>query len=192
MTGKEWFHASTQLAQTSQELHVLQVYNDPDFQSEMEKFSDDSLTDTLFIEVLTKKYFISVEDIKLYSRGLISTDRVKRQELPFMLRSDGNGHWNAWINKDITKEEYLEMWEDIKRFKLMRYGKEVRKRPPDNPQLIYAIFKQRQKSPPVSFGKITKMYKEGKLPNYNGGIKKSTTIQNLTREYNRYKPDSLS
>jgi hypothetical protein len=189
MVGKEWFNASTQPAKSAQELHTTQVYQDPEFQKEVIKLQNTELNNENLLN-LAKKYYISVENIKLFINGLLANNRVKRPLKTYDLRADGNGHWKAWINKDISKDEFLEMWAEIKRFKSLRTGKAVRKRPPDNPKLIYAIFKQRQLNPPTSFGNITKMYLAETLPYCDEKPKSTMTTQNLTREYNRYKPEN--
>jgi len=189
MWGRERLEAETKSAQTAQEAHTVQVYGDPEFAAEVQMLPQEPEAKIQEISRVSDKYCISIKDIELYIENPQSPNRVLRQKVPFHLNPDSNGNWRATIDGRISKADFMEMWSEISRFKARRQGKPIRQRKPDDPALIYAIFKQRRKAPQISFGAITKMYKDGELPNYNGRIKKTMTTQNLTREYNRYNPE---
>lgn len=140
---------------------------------------------------LSQRFQIREDDVWFYLLGNARFERVYRDTSPYtLLNSDIDDNHIVRIRHDITKEDFLNLWDYIKKAKLNKQGKLPKNRMPANPELIYAIFKQRQKSPPVSFGKITKMYLSGTLPNFSDKPKSTMTVQNLTREYNRYKPDN--
>lgn len=145
MVGREWFYESTQEPQSAQDLHVIHVYNDPDFQADIKNIGKDSATKDEDMAALSRKYFVSVNDVQLYFNGLLTSNSVRRQVRPFDLRPDGKGHWLAWISGDISKEDYMNMWADLKRIKARKNnGKLPKNKPPKYDDLLYAVFKARQ------------------------------------------------
>jgi hypothetical protein len=136
------------------------------------------------------KYAISESNVLSYLLGNPHTNTNTTSTI-FDIKKVGN-RMTVSFNLDVTKKDMTMLWEHVARLKQMTFGKLPKNKLPENDKLVYAIFKQRQKNPPLSFGKIHKLYIDKKLPNYSefedSDYKSTMTVSDLTREYNRYKP----
>jgi hypothetical protein len=139
---------------------------------------------------LADKYVITESNVLSYLLGNPHTNTNTSKNVFDIKKTDNR--MTVSFNLDVTKQDILMLWSDIALIKELTYGKVPKNKLPQNGRLIYAIWKQRQKSPPLSFGKIYKLYIDKKLPNYSeyedSDYKSTMTLNDLTREYNRYKP----
>lgn len=89
---------------------------------------------------------------------------------------------------DATKQDYINQWRQIEVLKAVFYRKRkaIRHKPPENYQLVYAIF--RAKSHGHSPKEIFDLYKAGKLPLYKGSNSQYTVTDDLERYFRKYKP----
>jgi hypothetical protein len=199
---------------TTRQLHILHVYNDPDFVNEMKEileynksstgkaftFGDTELLDTIFKSLL-EKWCLSLVDIRNYIFRLSNRDTkdVLEPEIRYLLNpnlyitSDGINIQDQYSSivfdiDHIKKQDFLEMWESIRKVQKIRNQKFYRTRATSDYDLIYAIFKQRQQK--VTFKAIFDMYVDGKLPGYNNKPKIGSTRDSewLHKHYDRYKP----
>jgi hypothetical protein len=84
-----------------------------------------------------------------------------------------------------TKAELLEEWEQFERYKkLLGQTTPTKRKPPENPSLLYTMFKARRRG--ETFGKIFEQYSTGKLPGYSGSTTQFTSEDSLERYYQRY------
>ena len=139
---------------------------------------------------LADKYAITHSNILSYLLGNPHTHTLIITTL-FDIKKVGN-RMTVSFNLDVTKKDILMLWKHIAGLKVTAYGKIPKNKPLENDRLIYAIFKLRSQSPPISFSKIYQLYKNKELPNYSefedSDYKNSMTLNDLAREYNRYKP----
>jgi hypothetical protein len=126
----------------------------------------EKLDDKQFYE-LALKYAIHVNDIKIFLMGRHHTGKVYGVRRSYTLTPHIGGDWIANIPTDISKDEFMDIWKIVNRNKRLIYQKKVpKKKPPIHDKLLYAIFKQRQLTPPTSFPKIHAMYMSDRLPYY--------------------------
>ena len=139
---------------------------------------------------LANKYAITEGDVLSYLLGNPHTNTNTTSTI-FDIKKVGN-RMTVSFNLDVTKEDMTMLGKHVAMLKQMTFGKLPKNKLPENDRLVYAIFKQRQKNPPLSFGKIYKLYMNKELPYYSdfedSKYKANMTAPDLTREYNRYKP----
>ncbi len=225
-------------AQSPRELHILNVYKDPDFSADIELLYPPNLSINIeaigvveskgnvelpnhetFLKVLrhvtleqqqlmkaqlnavsdskvkamAHKYAIKEEDVLFYLYGNATFDRFHRDSYqPYSLQSQDDFNYTIKLNLDITKEDFMQIWKLIARYKNERYkGKITKTKLPVYDRLLYAIFKQRQKTPPTPFPKIHQMYLNDTLPGYKHEQEDDDRIydaKKLEEYYNKYKP----
>lgn len=149
----------------------------------------EKLDDSLFSEV-ARKYAISPSDIKIYLMGLHHTGQVFGQRQDYRLKPDKKGGWIATFSVNIKEQEFKKMWKQVKRNKrLIHSGKMPKAKPPTYDTLLYAIFKARQSKPkPMPFREIFDLYKDKKLPHYNGPNRMFKSEDKLEEYYRKHKP----
>lgn len=93
------------------------------------------------------------------------------------------------LSDGVTKKEFDDIWKFLQwyREKRLFISRTTKRKPPENGQLIYAVFKARQKSPPTTFREIFRQYQNKELPLYNGS-RSLKSEDSLERYYNKYKP----
>lgn len=179
-------------AQSSKEMHVMNVYNDPEFIQAVDslpKADKNPLSGAKSVEAIASKFCLHYKDMAHYLFGLHNVLPVAR-DLPFDIDWDDDDNCKVNFNSDITKEDFMQIWKIVYRHKRAKHGGQISKnRLPDDGKLIYAIFKERQKKPRPTFKAIFSQYQKGELPYY----KESTTNwfeseDALERYYNRHKP----
>jgi hypothetical protein len=185
--GKEYLASITGEAASAQDLHVINVYNDPEFQKEVKAAEgDEELKD------IAARYVIPIDDIRHYLNGFEQTNLVHKATSHFDIQPDSKGNWRAWISNDITKDDFDKLWAEINRIKKRKYGNKVpQPKPPKHDKLLYAIFKQRQLQPPTTFAKIHSLYLDDKLPYYkhdNDDEKWIYDAKKFEEYYDKYKP----
>jgi len=166
--------------------HVYHVYNDPDFINDFNKL-DINEDDT---NTIRKKYAITGFDLLFFDTrntiyleknverkgGLTFDPKLKKYVLTFDIT--------------ITKAEFIEFWNEFAVFRDAFIGKtNTKRKPPENHELIYAVFKAKKK---LTFREIFELYTVGKLPFYKGSPNQYKSEESLERYYNKFKPDALS
>lgn len=205
--------------ETTQDMHVLNVYKDPEFMKEVKSqfpeleawidiekayempdgsmdhrskmnmfYGVEKLDDKQFYE-LALKYAVHVNDIKIFLMGRHHTGNVYGARRSYALTPNTGGDWVANIPTDISKDDFMKMWVEIKRNKSLQFLKKLPKtKPPTYDKLLYAIFKARQRN--ETFTQIFKQYENKELPYYEGGI--SSMFRNdqdkFEEYYRKYKP----
>jgi hypothetical protein len=204
---------------STHELHVLHVFQDDDFANDMNKllrsngnilqegffFQNIELLDGL-LQPLLNKWCISLASVRDYIDWL---NQSKNEEVADYLRKQPSIllNPNIYIQDDginqqdrfssivfdidrVQKQDFLDAWNRISDMQKARNKKQSRSRATADDKLIYAIFKQRQKTPPTTFKTLYEMYENGSLPGYDEsprrGIYRDYTW--LQKHYNRYKP----
>ena len=203
--------------ETTQDMHVLNAYKDPEFledikssfpelvalidikstyelpdgtndpQTKMRMFYKiEKLDDKQFYE-LALKYVIHINDIKIFLMGRHHTGKVYGSRRTYVLEPPHKGDWVANIPADITKEEFMKMWEDISRNKRLLFQNKIPKRKRvKHDELLYAIFKARQKG--MSYSKIHEDYQLDKLPYYTGPSNLFIDEEKFEEYYREYSP----
>lgn len=197
--------------------HVYQVFNDTDFETDVAQlrskfeglyYKNIALTtsdadihlldeDKELIKQLADKYCITVTDLGLYADGAFDDGcefghgDVEYGGFHFELTADGYRMYYL-IGPKTTLEQIQKSWNFIKgmRAEFLENSKEnTKSKSPQNPELIYAIFKARTRDG-LKFSQIFNLYENGKLPGYTGkNTRQYKSEDSLERYYRKYKPE---
>ncbi len=191
-------------------LHVYHVFNDPDFGSAVRKlrnyletkyYEDISLNaqaqhliieDKELVADLANKFCITLDDLRLYADGWYAVGAPYGNELQDSgIVQNGNGLYYKigakTTLKDITKE-----WDYIKLLRKDYYGKQnTKNKAPENHELIYAVFKARNRSKPYRFSEIYSQYSTNQLKGYSVKVSPDRLQydeESLERYFRKYMP----
>jgi hypothetical protein len=198
-------------SETKRELHVLNAYADPDFIEDVERVAgkdgaklfadffgnhtDSNSADKSTphsIEDIAQKYLLTLDEVMHFiigARGIMSLPR----NLPFRINwdeYDAKDYFTVTLSSDIKKKDLIAIWTLLSnKQKAKRVGKATKNKALEDDRLVYAIFKQLQKTPPPKFREILDLYKECKLPLYDKRpSKRYDDVQKLENYYNKHKP----
>lgn len=194
--------------ESTRDLHVLNVYNDPEFNDDVLKATHGNPSNILAgtkydpdydesapsLHDVAKKYHLTLEETMHFSfgRGLMPLPK----DPPFSINWDEYDNYSEpftiKFTNDIKKEDYLALWEAIKRRQAAARhpdDKKSRNRTPENDKLIYAIFKARLKN--KKFSQIFRAYQTNTLDGYSGGNQQFAAEESLERYYGKYKPPEV-
>jgi len=92
------------------------------------------------------------------------------------------------IAPSTTLEDIKGIWESkVVPMKRTIYGiGNVKNKPPESSDLIYAVFRQQQKD--KTFPQIFEMYETGTLPGFSGSTEQFMTPNDLSKYYKKYEP----
>lgn len=170
---------------SAMEWHIQSVYTDPEFIEDVMK--------NLPIEkhpsantILAKKYSIRPYDVHYFRMSQI----LHLPQVPYskyqLIPDPNSGKLQLTLDPLISKAEYLEAWEMISSLQKALYKmKPSKRKPPENPSLIYAVYKARKS---LTFPEIFYLYENGALPMYSGSKSQFSTVEALERYYDKYKP----
>ena len=172
--------------------HVYHVYHDADFKraidvlTELEK-RPGSTPEQIegHKRSLAKSYLISVADINLFMLPLYLENQTKTTSMGF---DPDTKQFSIKFEPTTTKAELLEEWQHFENLRDTLFPAAVtttKRKPPENPSLLYAVFKCRQRR--MTFPAVFKLYSTGKLPGYKGSNGQYADADSLERYYNRYK-----
>jgi hypothetical protein len=86
-----------------------------------------------------------------------------------------------------TLQQITNDWGMIQEFIGATYGgTDSKSKSPENPQLIYAVFKARAAG--LTFTKIFRQYQDGELLGYKGSTRQYTSKDSVERYYRKYQP----
>ncbi|HTB48895.1 MAG TPA: hypothetical protein VK712_02320 [Verrucomicrobiae bacterium] len=163
----------------AQRAHYSLVINDPDFYDDLSAASNKD--DVLKRYGLSRdETMINMDEHKLFKDGLV----------PFtggwMKQDERSGKFTVLLKSDIKKHQLQELWEYIQRTRKMNsLDKQSKLKSPDDPELLYAIFKARVRG--HTFPQIFDMYRAGTLPSYeNKPTNNYLTEFELKKYYSRY------
>jgi hypothetical protein len=72
----------------------------------------------------------------------------------------------------------------------LQFNEPQKLKPPENPTLIYAVFKERKKG--KKFREIFDLYQNNKLPGFNGSASQFQSEDALERYYRKYSPSKTA
>jgi len=178
------------------ERHLLNVYADPEFKAEVELLigGDGSNLMTAHFDTLAQKYCVTEDEVMHYVSGLTAVLPTPK-ERPFFINLDeydDKDYFTVTVDADIKEKDFREVWKLISRKQKQRQGgKQTRNRPYDDDRLVYAIFKELQKTPKPKFPTIFDLYRNGELEYYKGGTTNwLSSAKDLREYYNDYKPSN--
>lgn len=142
----------------AERIHHELVLNDPEYHKDLKASSD--------IKEVFKRYGLSEDE------GLMTMEQYKMFKkgfVPFtggwMKQDEKSGEFTVMLNADFKKHQLQELWGYIQRTRMINgFTKQPKIKPPDDPQLLYAIFKARVRG--RTFPQIFTMYHDGILPSY--------------------------
>jgi hypothetical protein len=176
----------------AREWHTYHVFNDPDF---IEKF------DEVFLDKKTKKtrgiteVNISTinklaEEFGIEISALFYYTGVPSRHGGGLSKSGGGIQYDERtdsflykVSPDVTREELVALWKKQQEQITSKGFKRHKRKPPENPRLLYAVFKARSRSPAWTFKAIYQYYADGKLPYYEGGNTKQFKSEDALETY---------
>lgn len=188
--------------------HAYWAFQDPDFIYVMNKLykMKHSQKNKIIRDVISKEYAISTERIIGWGLHLHMFESIPKDisspisDISFDF-VEGEKYCSITLKPSSTKEEYLKTWESfvVWRDHVIKQPQINRKKPPENTQLIYAIFRARSNG--LTFKEIYGLYSDDKLPLYRGklGVHKGDQklhrlpfgdSESLARYYRKYRPDT--
>lgn len=198
--------------ETTRDLHVLNVYKDPDFRRDIayiakigpdpisapftERFLKDVIKDKpddkelRTLADLAKRYCVTLDEVMHFLMGGLEMP-LPRDNESFKVDWEEYGEEKFFsitlYPEQMKKDDLADIWSLIQRKKhLMSEGKTTKRKPAENDTLLYAVFKARARG--LKFSEIFKHYETGTLQGYSGGSSQFITAKSLERYYNKYKP----
>lgn len=173
---------------SARDWHVYFVYNDPDFVAECVAL--DRMSPQNGYAKIASKYAITPYDVFFFDirKKLYLSENLKRKgALSF---DPSTKKFMLTFDFTITRAEFLEFWDKFSSIQealtQRKHSNTKKRKPPENPELLYAIFKARSKS--NTFSQIFTMYSTGQLPHYLGSTGQFKSEDSLERYYSKYKP----
>lgn len=176
---------------SANEMHVKNALNDPELNNAIDKLPTYNESSSNKYEELAKSFAVSVELLRDVKKG--GREMAMFYSLEFL-----QGRWSFYdkenevivfeMKPNITKEEYVEYWNIIRRIRDKESTYVPRKKKaPIYDELVYAVFRARQNG--KTYSAIFKMYKEGNLGSYKKQNKIFLTSDELKEYYLRNKPN---
>lgn len=151
---------------------------------ERDNSSDTSAAEILKLKnALAQSFAITIDELEFFLFPLYRERIEKSTELDY---DPTTGRFTISFDRNTNKAELLDEWQQ---FELLRgHGPAIstKRKAPELPRLIYAIFKAKQKN--MDFEHIFKLYQSGSLPGFKGSSIQFLTKESLRRYYNKYKP----
>lgn len=146
------------------------VYKDPDFRNEINTLSD--------LEIRSR-YHVNQEEIDFFKQGSFDRGRfINRRDSLAFYTDEENKTITMTIGKDATLSDVREAWPIIRALKWSMYGaEEKRHRSPDYPEIVYAVYKQRNRG--LKRSQIFELYTDGKLLDTPYGTSQFLTPKDL-------------
>lgn len=157
------------------------------------------------IKEVADKYCITFDDLGFYADG-----HFENGELSFgkRLSIEGgfipgfhyslehlDGHPCYVIGPKTTLKDIQDDWPEIAEWRSWRFTRNytpnksaTRRKSPENPELVYAIFKARRHN--KKYSEIYVLYSKGKLDNYHGNTSQFNDEESLERYYRKYMPEA--
>jgi hypothetical protein len=176
---------------SAQDAHLLQVMADPEFRyavTAIKEFESRGLSSDeqgqAMRERLAEQYSIPIASLNQVMLPLHIDPTQKTVELSFETDT-GKGT----ISFDITtsRAELIEEWRNFEAYRRRMFPvKQTRRKPPENPQLLYAIFKARRSG--RKFPDIFRAYSAGNLDDYRGSSSQFSDEDSFEAYFHKYYP----
>lgn len=130
------------------------VYKDQDFRNDL---------GTLMNAEIKTKYQITDEEIEFFKSGSFDKGRfINRRDSLSFYTDDEKKEITVKIGRNATLEDFREAWPLIRALKWSMFGQEEKRyRSPDQPEIVYAVYKKRRDG--LNRNEIFKLYSSGKL-----------------------------
>jgi len=130
------------------------VYKDQDFRSDMNVLTDAKIK---------AKYHITDDEIEFFKNGSFDKARfINRRESLSFYTDEQKKEITVKIGRNATLEDFREAWPLIRALKWSMFGQEEKRyRSPDQPEIVYAVYKQRRDG--LKRNEIYKLYSSGNL-----------------------------
>ena len=194
---------------TAHDIHVMYVYDDPDFIADLAKLEDEHGSDIeqaiirtgstksddvyAYFSPLANEWRITEPEVANAYNGTHIGNRLVREsnEQPMLVDWSGlynEQHFTVDFNIDKLRKDHLEeLWRIVaERKSKLSKGKLKRNRTPENDKLIYAIFKARKQG--QTFTQIYLDYESGNLNGYTGNGATLGSSDELAHYYRRHEP----
>lgn len=167
--------------------HMRLVFKDPEFKIPYDKLRESNDPD---------KYEKQEELLQKFGIDWKSEPPVTEPPSPAFLHyrrytggvvryDDDNKRFIATMTSTITREQLLDLWRLLQSLKKKNEIVPTKQKPPEDPELLYAIFKMRMTK--RSFREIFSKYQAGNLPGYkNRTTNQFSSDDSLERHYRKH------
>ena len=182
---------------TNDDWYLYWVYEDRDFQAELEAYNDfySSKANRELSEVeknqgeamraaMLHNYDLTVDEFDYIQTGMHTQYPL---DFPYsIVKRHKNGDLVIRVPGNIKRVDYLEAWEDLEDFlrvSPLKSGenKKTRRRAADDTRLLYAISKARKRG--LTFAQIFAEYQDGSLPAYENGPRNQLASEDYLELY---------
>lgn len=177
---------------SEQDWHRHYVYNDPEFIADMNAYKELEKLDSASPELaglqqnIATQYAITVAEINRYLLGEILYSEYQTSTASFRMNLE-KGEFTIQFGPSTSRAEVIEQWQKFEQMRVRLFPVRLsRRRVAEQPDLIYAIFKCRQRN--LSFREIFTLYSTGAIPGYNGSISQYKDEDSLEKYYQANKP----
>lgn len=182
---------------TSQSLHLKYVFEDIDFINEVYKLAvidSENVDDWIKpFKVLANKYHIRTSDVyrfKIFGNDLALQYALNTNFSNIIKYNEFSDIIELRLKPNITDSEFRKLFKKIYKIQQSRKLSTNRKRkPPEYPDLIYAIFKERLNN--RTFREIYEDYQNTNLKYYLKNNNSFSSEDMLEKYYRKYEPEPL-
>jgi hypothetical protein len=165
--------------EAAERAHYLLAINDPDFYKDLSAATDKD--EALKRYGLTREYtMVDIKTAKLLKDGFFPIIGG------FFKFDDTSNRFIVFLNTNVKKQDVQGLWGNIQTYR-KTYGvdKQPKLKSPDDPELLYAIFKARVRG--HTFPQIFDMYRSGTLLSYeNKPTNNFSTEFDIKKYYSKY------
>lgn len=153
----------------------------------------EELKESVFGVAKPKDYFLDkylIPDEVINSYFVIDDEGVPSSAGIFDIDDAGNAI-NLRISKHITKKEYEDGWKFVQWYKKNRLfldTNKTKRKSPQYPELLYAVYKARHLEKKLTFRQIFELYQTNELAYYDKKVQPFKDEESLERYYRKYTP----
>lgn len=171
--------------------HLEHLKNDPDFIKSINDLDNgDGNNYHKQVQDIIFRFLVSRVDVGLaddHTPFAILLTQDQPRLFKMIDDPDDDSRIGISLPENITKTEYVNLWDVIKNFQHLRSDlKPTKHKGPENSELLYEVFIQRRAR--ETFKRIYEMYSSGRLGNYDGGNYRFKTSKDLEDYYRLYYP----
>jgi hypothetical protein len=168
--------------------HFKLVLSDPEFIREYDILSKSS-PNNFDQTALLKKFGLDSTDFNLHENGFaLKMSPYTMFSAGFLKHNPNDKEFVATFNESISRDQFEDLWKLIQKNKIKINIKKSKIKPPEDPELLYAVFKSRIRG--LTFPQIFDLYKIGELAYYKDKPRNNYETDFELRKYYsiHYKP----
>jgi hypothetical protein len=163
--------------------HIIQALSDPECIEELRVYREAKKGDPQQFTSVLKSFGIEVDDLGNDFEQHINPDSIFSAGT--LTYKELEGRFVVSFKPDIKKYQFEELWNLIKKNRAQLRLKESKLKPPEYPELLYAIYRALSRG--CTFHEINTLYQSSSLPLFNGKpTNKFLNAEDLSGYYYRF------